>query len=283
MKHLTTIALVLGLLSSTAALADTVQVNSYALGAGTNPGFSFNLTAINLNSGNSQTENGLESGGILGNMAFGTGTLQSVLTYCVDIWQNIYWGSQYSSYTLVAPGTNTGTSLSATQLAWFTTSKGTDLGKLFTEAAAQVTNTTASAAFQLAVWAMVSESSVGGYSLNKVVTNANGTTNPNTFTVTAADSYNNSLASTDATNVKATTEANTIALANTWLAGLPGYSNYSIKVEYDPTYQDLIVASKVPEPTGLALGGTGLALLLGFSRHRNATSKAMKEHGTISA
>ena len=231
MKRLAIAALIAGLASS-AAFADTLSVGSLAYSDDWNQ--KFNITA----------PTGSENG-VVGGLMQGTLNDKSFLTYCVDIFQNIYLGTSYSNYTQVSAGANLGNS----QLAWFTTSKATDLGRLFTGYSAQVKDAVSSAAFQLATWAMISE------------TGTSYSTHSNGFSATAADGA-------DTTN--GANEALALNTADTWLKNLPGYSNYSIKVEYSSTAQDLVVASKVPEPAGYALIATALSLLALYRRRRPA-------------
>lgn len=248
MKRLAATALVLGLASSTAAFADTMTLNSFALGSATSTPLHFNVTAYDPATTTIHTDSGVQAGELNVSVISGSGSgpSQSYLAYCVDLFQGIAFNTGYNTFSLVAPDAN----LSNSKLAWFTSAKATDMSKLFTEAASKVVDTTTSAAFQLAVWAIEYESSTNGYSLGKIMT---GTT----AFATATDG--------------SAAETAAITQANNWLAGMTTFaSNYDIKVEYDPSIQDQVVATKkVPEPAGYALVGTALGLLA-LSRRRNA-------------
>ncbi len=76
------------------------------------------------------------------------GVATSFLTYCTDIYQGFAWNTNYS-YTLV--GTDTANGL--------TTRQEDLMGKLYTLAGSTVNSTDTSAAFQLAVWEIVNETS----------------------------------------------------------------------------------------------------------------------------
>ena len=74
------------------------------------------------------------------------GQTSSFLTYCTDIYQGFSWGTTYS-HERVATGTAHGFTLRQEDL----------LGKLYTLAGREVDTTNESAAFQLAVWEIVTE------------------------------------------------------------------------------------------------------------------------------
>ena len=77
----------------------------------------------------------------------------SFLTYCTDLYQSFSWGQTYS-YSLVANGDING----------FTLTQADQLGKLYTVAGGAATNTTDSAAFQLAVWELLYDDTPGSVS-----------------------------------------------------------------------------------------------------------------------
>ena len=58
------------------------------------------------------------------------------------------------------------------------------------------------------------------------------------------------------------------ALANTWLAALPGQSSYRITVLESGVHQDVLFATAVPEPSSMALMAAGLLGLGIVSRRR---------------
>ena len=250
MKRLATAALIAALFSP-AAFADTLTLNSFAFGSSTSTPLKFKLTAFDVNTNAYASATDMAGELKVAVVSGSSGTAQSYLSYCIDLFQNISFGSSYSNFSLVSAGANPGN----TQLAWFTTSKATDLSRLFTEAASQVVDTTTSAAFQLAVWAI--EYETGSYSMGKLMTGTSAF-------ATAADATTSSAYAAEAT---------ALTQANTWLAGLPGYASaYDIKIEYSATIQDQVIAKKLPEPSGFALGGTALGLLA-LSRRRNANAR----------
>ena len=75
-------------------------------------------------------------------------TDNSFLTYCTDLFQDVYFNTTYADYSLV--GTDTAHGFSARQADL--------LGKLYTHSGA-VHNTNDSVAFQLSVWEIVNETS----------------------------------------------------------------------------------------------------------------------------
>lgn len=168
------------------------------------------------------------------------GLTTSILTYCTDIYQGFSFGTTYNNYELVATGSTHG----------FTTRQESLLGKLYTLAGAQVDTTNESAAFQLAVWEIVTESSsslnvLGGSSLNLL----------------GGSFYLEQGASTTQRN-----------LANTWLAAIDSTSaakNFTAQRLYSATNQDFVIftarppadSASVPAPGTLALLGLALAQL----------------------
>ena len=76
------------------------------------------------------------------------GVTSSFLTYCTDIYQSFNWNTTYI-YSPVATGSANG----------FSTRQEDLLGKLYTLAGSSVDDTLKSAAFQLAVWEIVTETS----------------------------------------------------------------------------------------------------------------------------
>jgi len=108
-----------------------------------------------------------------------------------------------------------------------------DLGRLFSENQT-VNSPLTQAAFQIALLEIAFETS-GSYNVNS---------GQATFTSAAS------------------------ALANSWLAALPGQSNYNITVLHSDNRQDVLFATPVPEPDSLALMIAGLLGLGIVSRRR---------------
>lgn len=110
------------------------------------------------------------------------------------------------------------------------TEKTSLLERLATESLGLVKDATTSAAFQLAIWEIINE------------TNTRFDVTWGSFSATGASD-------------------NSIALANTWLRGLPGASTvpaYGLSVLMSPTHQDLGTFTKVPEPSTIAVLFAGL-------------------------
>lgn len=165
---------------------------------------------------------------------------KTFLTYCVDLLQTFSWNTSYTDYTPVSVGDS--------RTPWFTAQKAYDLGRLFTADAAKVTDYITSAAMQLATWAIVNETGPS-YSV-----------------------LGNGLVATPYFSGTKTQENQAINLAETWLHSLPGYSAYSIRVDYSPRQQDVILASHVPEPASAALllGSLGILTARRMSRKPGA-------------
>jgi hypothetical protein len=89
----------------------------------------------------------------------------SFTSWCVDIFQNTYFGQTVNDYTL----TDGATALGAAR---------TDaLGRLATQALSSVTNAASSGAFQLAIWEIVNETPGSAYSLTDGNFRASSVTN----------------------------------------------------------------------------------------------------------
>ena len=139
--------------------------------------------------------------------------------WCVDLSQNTYFGSAVNDYS------------SSTSL--FGSDTVGRLGQLATGFLSMAGDATNSAAFQLAVWEIISEPSAV-YGFDSGAFQAQGG---------SAESSG----------------ALTTALG--WLNSLPATSNYSVSFWASPTRQDLLVFSPVPEPQPYLLLLSGLGLL----------------------
>lgn len=172
--------------------------------------------------------NGLESRAVAagGFNMLETSTNQSLIAWCVDVFHAL---SNQFEYAIGSPSS---------------LNRFDDLQKLANQRYAQVTDKTTSAAFQLAIWEIVTDTG-GGYSL------ANGT-------------------------FKATGFGNAQALAGDWLK-LDGQNTGHYKISYfydgilqdNTTGQNLIAVSSVPLPGAalLMLSALGLGALLRRRRH----------------
>jgi len=126
----------------------------------------------------------------------------SFVSYCVDLYQHIAFGTLYSNYT--APGT---THAFANNRAY------ADLGRL--DASAGVVDTSIEeAAFQIAVWEIAYETTPGAYALGS-----------------GAASFSGGSAAGGA-----------LGLASTWLSGLGNDAGRSISVIESTEHQDVIFA-----------------------------------------
>jgi hypothetical protein len=142
----------------------------------------------------------------------------SFVSYCVDLYQHIAFGTLYPEYGV--PGTS---HTFANDRAY------ADLGRLYAKAGT-VDTSVKEAAFQIAVWEIAYETTAGPYDL------AGG-----------AASFSGGSASS----------SGALALASSWLAGLGNGSGPGISVIESSDHQDVIFAP-VPEPSSVALMVAGL-------------------------
>ena len=119
--------------------------------AGLMPGTDTTVRMQGFSNGHAAVDVTIDNFGTIGAGQFqGTVGGQSFLTYCTDLYQSFGWGRDYS-YRLVDNGSAHG----------FTTGQANRLGKLYTAAGGDATNTTDSVAFQLAVWEILYDSAPG--------------------------------------------------------------------------------------------------------------------------
>ena len=174
-------------------------------------------------------------------------TDNSFLTYCTDLFQDVYFNTTYVDYSLV--GTDTAHGFSAQQADL--------LGKLYTHSGA-VHNTNDSVAFQLSVWEIVNETS-------HTLSVSNGlfkrTSGGSTTQIALANSWLSAISQDDADNAFDATRL------------------------FSPTAQDFVIfnhkpppqrlpahtaqsGSLVPEPGSAALTWLGLAAMAWLGRRR---------------
>ena len=160
-----------------------------------------------------------------------TGTLNGnpVTFFCFELTQTFSFGSTYTYDDSIQSG-----------------GKFTTLSELFTEAFATSTASTLnSAAFQLAVWEILEETTPGSLSPG---------VNQGAFYVT--NDHGNTT---------------TVAAANALIAGLPSSTaDYTIHLLHNDSNQDFVYGTKpllqVPEPSPLSLLGLALLALFGMRR-----------------
>ena len=158
----------------------------------------------------------------------------SFVSYCVDLYQHISFGTLYPEYT--GPDTS---HVFANSRAY------DDLGRLY-NVAGVVDTSVEEAAFQIAVWEIAYETTPGPYDLSSG----------------AAQFSGGSASSSGA-----------LALASTWLGELGGAPTRPIEVLQSADHQDVIFAP-VPEPSSVALILSGLAVAGGIARRRGEKPKS---------
>ena len=156
---------------------------------------------------------------------------KSFVAYCIDLAQTFSWNSAFTV-------TETNPSL------LFGATKALALGQLYTQHFWEATTASKSAAFQLAVWEIITETS-GPYALTG-----------GSFAVTSGD-------------------AGTLSTATGWLGSLSGAGDgYKLTALVGPNNQDQMMATPVPEPETYMMLLAGLGLM-GFVARRRQRSGAV--------
>ena len=212
---LTSIALACAL-GTAAARADDVTFTGFAHGSQT---VAFSLIAPNA------AGSGTVNAGGFATILNGSPTFVS---YCVDLYQHIAFGTLYPEYS--APGT---THVFANNRAYG------DIGRLYANAGV-VDTAVEEAAFQIAVWEIAYETTPGAYALGSGAASFSGGT--------AASS-------------------GALGLASTWLLGLGSGEGRAISVIESREHQDVVFAP-VPEPSTYMLMVAGLLATVEISRRK---------------
>ena len=132
-------------------IAAALAAVSVQASAGLMPGTDTTVRMQGFSHGHANVDVTIDNFGNIGAGQFlGTIDGTSFLTYCTDLYQSFGWGRDYT-YTLVDNGSTHG----------FTPGQADHLGKLYTAAGGDATNTTDSVAFQLAVWEILYDSTPG--------------------------------------------------------------------------------------------------------------------------
>jgi hypothetical protein len=149
---------------------------------------------------------------------------RSFLSFCVDLFQTLRFGKTYTDYSKESAS------------AYFGSAKAEDIGRLATGYLGLVDDPITSAAFQLALWEIINESS-GRYDLRKGSFKASGRS--------ARES---------------------ISLADSWLANLPATSSYSAEVLASRAHQDVVIfsAQYTPSASPVPVPGTPALFLAGL-------------------
>jgi hypothetical protein len=215
------IALACVLAVSGQARADDVTFTGFAHGSET--------VAFTLLAPNAAASGSVNAGGFATVLNGGP----SFVSYCVDLYQHISFGTLYPEYT--APGTS---HVFSNDRAY------ADLGRLYSTAGT-VDNSVEEAAFQIAAWEIAYETASGPYDLSGGSARFSG----------------GSAASSGA-----------LGLASTWLGALGSGTGPGIEVIESREHQDVIFAP-VPEPSSVMLMLAGLAATAGVARTRRRAQK----------
>jgi hypothetical protein len=163
---------------------------------------------------------------------------KSFTAYCVDLNQSFSWNSPFAVTTYSASVD-------------FGAVKADAMNRLYTQHVSEVDTVTESAAFQLALWEIVSESPGGANSLSR--------RSPNRGSFYIKSSSDGGAARN---------------LANSWLAGLGSGATggYQLTVLHNAFKQDQLMAIPVPEPETYATMLAGLGLLGVAVRRRQSNA-----------
>lgn len=207
------VAVAAALLSVAPVRADTVQFFGYSHGS---VGVNFEIL------GSQPTSGSTNAGGFLTKL---NGLDPAFTTYCIDLYQYIAFGQPPYTYVNVPTSAH----------AFRNAGAALDLARLYSSGRV-VDSAVSEAAFQLAVWEIVYETS-GTYQLDGGDARFGG-------------------AGADAVSA--------LTLAKDWLNDLGSGSGYSVRVLESADRQDEIFARPIPEPRSLllaiaALGAAGLA------------------------
>jgi PEP-CTERM motif len=231
------------LLASQSAFADNIQLQGWWGGAGN---VSLTLTnGVNYHTGTTGVSF-TEAGGAGGFRTLNATTNEPTFeSWCVDIFHNFSFGN---------PGSTVNVKVAASSI--FGTNKAEDLGRLFTRHHTVIdghnSTNSDSAAFQLAVWEIVNETTYSTYSLSSGAFKASGT-GAGTAQAWLLDLNSNHAASMYRTDIWSVT-------------------NNTFQANGRPTWgaQDVAVFAPIPEPDTYAMMLAGLGLIGFIARRRTA-------------
>lgn len=200
-------------------------------------GFAYGYAAVKTN-----VTSGYIGDGELQGLMTNNGVTSSFLTYCTDLAQSFSWNTNYS-YSLVANGSATG----------FTARQADLLGKLYILSGRDVDTTDESAAFQLAVWEIVTESASN--KLNILTGNFQ--------LVAGASNQQRSLATGWLDSISASSAKSSFDATRLYSSVA---QDFVVFTERPLTSNDL--NGNVPEPASFGLVGVALLVLVATRRRR---------------